>query len=111
MADEFDRFLVHALAPEERLPDRRFVGRVQALIALEEQLAAQRRSVIGILLKQVLALAAVAAAVWWVGRAAPVAGWVAESPALGLAISVTAFGLLVALLTFRPGEGIRVRFR
>ena len=101
MADEFDDFFAAALAPEERAPDRRFVARVQTAILLEERLAAQRSSLIRDLVRQLVALAAVAAALWWLGRAAPVAGWLCESPAVGLAIVISAFAFLVVLLSGR----------
>lgn len=102
MADEFDRFLESALAPPDRLPDRKFVARVQARIALEERLAAQHSALVHDLLKQLLALAAVAAGLWWIGRAAPVASLFSQSPAVGLAILTTLFSLLVVLLGRRP---------
>lgn len=102
MADEFDRLLKSALQPPEGLPDRQFVARVQARIALEEQLSSERRLVVGGLIKQLLALAAVAAAIWWVGRAAPVASSFAESPALGLAILLIAFLFLTVVVSARP---------
>ena len=108
MADEFDRFLESALAPPDRLPDRKFVMRVQARIALEERLAARHSALVRDLLTQLIALAAVAAGLWWIGRAAPVANWFSQSPAAGLAILLALFGLLVLLLGRRSaGSGIR----
>jgi hypothetical protein len=104
MADEFDRFLSSALAPEERLPDRNFVARVQAAILLEERLAAQRWSLMFGLVTQLIALGAVAVAVWWIGRAAPLADWFAESPGFGLAILLTGFACLIGL--FSRGSGV-----
>ena len=101
MADEFERFLAAALAPEERAPDRQFVARVQAAILLEQRLAAQRSSLIRDLVRQIVAVAAVAAGLWWLGRAAPVASWFGESPAVGLAILVISFVCLVGLLSGR----------
>lgn len=97
MADAFDRFLESGLAPPERDPDRHFVARVQAMIALEERMAAQRRSIAGALLRQLLGLLAVGAAAIWIGRAAPVASWFDQSPAAALAVLLIAFGSLVAL--------------
>ena len=38
MADPFDSFLSEALAPPARDPDRQFVARVQARVALEARL-------------------------------------------------------------------------
>ena len=104
MSDEFDRFLASALAPQERAPDRGFRARVEAAIALEEQFSAQRRTLIANFAEQLLGMFAVALGVWWVGRAAPVSNWFAESPALGLAILVTAFVCLVGLLSLRSGS-------
>ena len=99
MADSFDRFLGRALAPEERAPDRRFVALVQARIALDERLAAQRRELVGSLLRQLAALVSVAAATWWLGRAALVAEWFGRSPATGLVALLAGFGLIVALFS------------
>src|SRR5690242_601154 len=101
MADEFERFLASALAPGDRLPDRNFVARVQAAILLEERLKAQRWMLLRGLATQLVALAAVAVALWWIGRAALLADWFAESPAIGLAILLTGFGCLVGLFSSR----------
>jgi hypothetical protein len=101
VAERFDEFLAAALAPAERQGDRKFVARVQAAIALEERLAAQRRSLLTELAQQLVAVAAGGVAVWWIGRAEPVASHFAQSPALCLAILLTGFGLLVALMSSR----------
>lgn len=103
MADDFERFLASALAPPPRIPDRDFVARVQAAVVLEEQLALRRRALAGSFLKQLAALFAVAAAVGWIGRADPIAGAFAEFPALGLAVVLSGFALLVGLLSLRSG--------
>ena len=105
MADEFDRFLKSALAPPERMPDRKFVARVQAGVGLEERLASQKSALVRDLLTQLVALAAVAAGLWFIGRAEPVASWFTQSPAAGLAILLVGFGSLVALLGQRPLRG------
>ena len=97
MADEFDRFLASSLAPAERLPDRSFVTAVRARIILDDRLARERRSVIGNFVTQIVALLAVAAALWVLGRAAPVAEWFAQSSALGLAMLLLAFAAIVGL--------------
>ena len=102
MADAFEDFLSTALAPPERAVDRQFVARVQAAIALEEQLAAQRRGFVTELTTQLVALAAVAAALWWLSRAAPVANWLADSPAQALAVLIALFGFVVAAIALRP---------
>jgi len=86
------------------MPDRNFVARVQAAILLEEQLAAQRWSLMRSLVAQLIALAAVAIALWWIGRAAPLADWFAESPSFGLAILLTGFACLVGLFSPRSGS-------
>jgi hypothetical protein len=100
MADAFDRILSDALAPDEREADRRFVAQVQARIALDERFAAERRSGLRQLGVEVLGLAAIAGALVWLGRAAPVASFFAESPAVALAAVLAMFGLAVAV--FRP---------
>ena len=102
MANQFGPFLKSAMAPAERLPDRMFVLRVQAAIALEEQIAARRSSLLRDLAKQVVALGAVAAGLWWISKAPPVASLLAQSPAVALAILLAAFAFLVAILGRRP---------
>jgi hypothetical protein len=99
MADRFDEFLATSLAPPERPGDRTFIARVQSAIAVEEQLAAQRRALLTQFVQQLVVVATVAIALWWIGRAEPVASRFAQSPALGLALLLTGFGLLVALLS------------
>jgi len=99
MADSFEQFLAESLAPAERLPDRRFVAGVQARIILEDQLASERWRLAGSLLMQVAALLAVAAGVWVLGSAAPVAEWSAEFPGGALLVLVVGFGLLVAMFS------------
>ena len=99
MADAFDEFLESSLAPAERLPDRRFVTAVQARIIFEDQLARERRRLLAGLAKQLAALAAVAAAVWVIGSAAPVAQARAEFPAAGTLLLLLAFGFIVAMFS------------
>jgi hypothetical protein len=99
MADGFDQFLASSLAPAERAPDRRFVARVQARIMLEEQLARERRALVAGLAKQLAALIAVAAAVWVIGSAAPVAQSFAEFPGIGRLLLLAAFGFVVAMFS------------
>jgi hypothetical protein len=101
MADEFDRFLSDALAPEERDVDRTFVSRVQARIALDECLRAERRSVLRRLGAELLAIGAVAVALLWLGRAETVAGFFADSPAMALTSLLSAFAFLVFLFSSR----------
>jgi hypothetical protein len=104
MADDFDAFLAARLAPPDRLPDRRFVAGVQARIAVEQRFERQRRAVLANLAAQLIALAAVGAAVWWLSSAAPVANWTGEFPAEALAILLAAFALMVVLFSRQPPE-------
>lgn len=101
MADDFDRLLKSALRAPDRLPDQQFVGRVQAVIMLEQRLAAQRSLLFRALVKELVALAAVTAGMWWFVRAAPIGGWVADSPALALVILLAVFIFLMVVLTAR----------
>jgi hypothetical protein len=101
MADEFDLFLKPALEPRDRPPDRQFVARVQAVIVLEQRLAGERSLLLRRLVKELVALASVAAALWWFVRAAPIGGWVAESPALALVSLLAGFIFLMVVLSAR----------
>ena len=103
MPEDFDRFLASALAPDDRQPDRKFVAGVQARIALEEQLAAQRRSLVSALVMQMIGLAAVAATIWLVARAAPVAEFFAPGSWLGVATLLAAFAFIVLLFSSAGG--------
>lgn len=105
MADDFERFLATALSPPERTADRAFVSRVQSQIALEERFAAQRRLLIRSLAQQLIALLAVGAGAWWLGKAAPITAWASESPAAALAILIVMFMFLAAIVTSWPSAG------
>ena len=98
MADDFERFLAVALSRSPRGPDREFVARVQALVLLDERLKAERRSVLGWLAREMLALAAVTAALLIVAASPAVATFTAESPAAALGGLVAALAFLVLLL-------------
>lgn len=101
MADEFDAFLREALAPPPGHEDHLFVARVQVAIRLDEQLRAEASSMVRSLLLQLLALAAVAAALLLVGRAPAVAALAGESPWMVALILVVGFSLLLVLMTAR----------
>ena len=103
MADRFDRFLSEALAPPERGPDRAFVRLVQARVALEDRLSAERRAVLSGMFLKILALAAFAAGLVWLGRSPAVGGLAAESPAILLALLLAAFSFLVLLFSADRG--------
>ena len=99
MADAFEDMLSTMLAPPERTADRKFVAKVQARIMLDERLSAERRMMVDALTRQVVAVIAVAAAVWWLGRAGFIAMHVAEAPAVSLAILLGLFACFVALIS------------
>lgn len=106
MADQFESSLSDALAPPMRAPDRQFVARVQAQIALDARLGAERRSVLQRLSAELLGLATVTAALVWLGRAAPIADFAADSPELALSALLSIFSLVVAAVSFQPGGGM-----
>ena len=105
MADDFERFLAAVLSPPERGADRAFVSRVQIQIAIDERFAAQRRLLIRSLAQQLVALLAVGAGAWWLGKAAPIAAWAGESPAMALGAFIAMFMFLAAVVTLRTGSG------
>jgi hypothetical protein len=107
MADEFDDFLAQALGPAEREADRLFVARVQSRIRLNEQLRAERRRMLSMLAIQVLGIAAIAAAVFWLLRSPELAEFAAESPAILLTMLLAAFSFAVLLFSRdRRREGL-----
>ena len=107
MTEDFDRYLARALGPDERAPDRRFVARVQAQIVLQERLASERRVLFASLVTQLVALMAVAAAAWIVLSAAPIAALFAELPAVGLALLLAAFALIVVMFSRTSRSALR----
>lgn len=109
MAEDFDRLLASALTPPERIPDRRFVAGVQARIALEEQLAQDRRSVWTAFWKQFLGVGAVAAGLGVVSRTAPVAGLAEEFPALALASLLAAFAFVLLVVSRASPQSLAAR--
>lgn len=98
MTDEFERFLASSLAPPDRLPDRSFVAAVHVRIEVERLLKRQRCQLAASLGSQLIALFAVAAGVWWLARAAPIAALLSQFSTVALLVLLIAFGLLVALL-------------
>ena len=103
MADEFDLFLREAMAPPARGPDRPFVARVETLVVLEERLQAERRNVLHQLGLEILALAAIAAGLLWLGRAPAVALFVERSPAIALSALLAGFTLLFLIVAMQAG--------
>ena len=113
MSDEFDDFLARALGPAEREPDRAFVARVQSQIRLDEQLRAERRNMLSVLRIQVIGIAAIAAAVFWLLRSPQIASFAAESPAILLATLLASFSFVVLLFSTgqspkRPAPSISI---
>ena len=104
MAEDFETALARALAPLEREPDRAFVGRVQAAILLEERLAMERWTLFSALATQLLALAALAAAMLFLTRASAVVAWVERSPDAAIASLTLAVGLFVLLIGAWPAS-------
>jgi len=107
MADEFDTFLARALAPQDRDPDRAFVVRVSAAVALDERMRMERRSIIRQLGAQVVGLMAVAVAVLVVSRSPEVALFFTESRPIALAGLLGIFALLVVLMVYRADQPAR----
>jgi hypothetical protein len=105
MADEFDDFLAQALAPPEREADRVFVARVQSQIRLDDQLRSERRGMLSMLAIQVLGIAAIAAAVFWLLRSPEIAAFAAESPAILLMMLLAAFSFAVLLFSTGSSPG------
>ena len=109
MSDRFDDFLARELAPPGRDPDRAFVARVQARIRLEERLEAERSGLLSALLIQILGIAAIAAALWWLSRSPAIESFAGESPAVLLLVLLAAFSFVIALFASRPGSERKVR--
>jgi hypothetical protein len=103
MADEFNLFLREALAPPARGPDRQFVARVETRIALDERLQAERGGLLRQLGMEVLALAAIAAGLLWLGRAPAVAEFVEHSPAIALSALLAGFTLMILVVAVQAG--------
>lgn len=105
MEPDFEQLLAATLAPPNREPDVEFVLRVRLLCALDGRLRAERQARLGLFGRQALALAAFAAGLIWIGRAAPIEGFTGSSPALALIALLSVFAMLVAALAASsPGE-------
>jgi hypothetical protein len=110
VTDDFDRFLGNALGPDERPADRRFVARVQARILIEHRLSRERSALVAGLVKQLAALTGVAVAAWIVGSAPPVARSFSEFPAIGVALLLLGFALVVAIVSRTSSSAARTSF-
>ena len=113
MAEPFDRFLADALAPEAREPDRKFVAQVQARIALEERLAAARRSILYALGTGIAGVLAVAAGLLWLAQSVAVTRFFAESPGVSVSALLAGFALLLVLFSSGQSQsnGFKVHFQ
>ncbi|HET9356391.1 MAG TPA: hypothetical protein VFO42_09545 [Sphingomicrobium sp.] len=101
MTNSFDDRLAAVLAPPDREPDRDFVLRVTAGIALADRLEARRSALIRSLAGQLAAIASVAASIMILGRSPAVARFAAESPPGTLAALLVSFSFVAVLLV--PG--------
>ena len=99
MNKSFDDFLKQSLAIPVGAPDRAFVVRVQARIALDEHWRVRRRDAVRQLTLEIVAVGAIAGALVWVSRAAAVSDFIALFPAAALCVMLSAFGLLILPLT------------
>lgn len=98
MNDEFDTFLASALAPEDRLPDRQFVSRVQKRIALEEQLTVRHRGALRKTVTDPLAILGLTLGLLWGTQAPGVSEFLAQSSSVPLLVLFAIFTLIAAVL-------------
>lgn len=101
--DDFDAFLARTLAPPEREEDRAFVARVQQRIRIDAALRSARAATFQRMSVEIMALAAVAAALVWFAGSADASAIAAESPAPVLAGLIGLFMSLVWLMAPRAG--------
>ena len=97
MTDEFDTFLRKALAPEERLPDRNFVARIQAEIAFDRDLAGLRRRALRKISTDLLVLVGLTLGLLWVAQAPEASRYLEKSSAV-LAALLCMFGLVAGVV-------------
>ena len=109
MTDPFDSFLVAALAPQGRAPDRAFTLRVNAAIAVEDRLRAERRLALRELGLQVVGVFSVAAALVGMLQSEAIAELAGGYPPLTLGGLLVLFALLLGLLS-RPASICGLRF-
>jgi hypothetical protein len=106
---DFDQFLRESLGPEQRDPDRRFVARVQAQVRLDAQLSARKRAIGRRLLRDLVGIAAIAAALVVLAESPAVTELASHSPEILVAGLLVAFGCVVALFStsgqLRPFAG------
>jgi hypothetical protein len=106
---DFDQFLRESLGPEERDPDRAFVARVQAQVRLDAQLSERKRAIGRRLLRDLVGIAAIAAALVVLAESPAVTELASHSPEILVAGLLVAFGCVVALFStsgqLRPFAG------
>ena len=98
MAEAFESFLSEVLAPPTRDPDRAFVAKVQARMALEQGMEAQRRALFGKFFRDLLGIAAVAAGLIVMGGSPELLAFASESPGAVLAIVAILFSFLLLVI-------------
>jgi hypothetical protein len=96
---DFDQFLRESLGPEERDPDRAFVARVQAQVRHDAQLSARKRAIGRRLLRDLVGIAAIAAALVVLAESPAVTELASHSPEILVAGLLVAFGCVVALFS------------
>ncbi len=96
--EAFDLYLREALAPSDRAEDVRFAARVQAVVALEDRWAANRRATIRRLVRELVAILAFGAAIIAASAAPSLSGVIATDRALVLTALILGFGMLVLVL-------------
>ena len=99
--DEFDRFLAQSLAPPERMPDPKFVGRVGQQIRLDELRRRSRAKMFERLGIELLSVIAVGCGLMAVGGGSDIADSAGHVPALALAGMAILFAFWVTVVS-RP---------
>lgn len=96
--EQFDRFLVEALSPPERVPDQPFVDRVRQQVRLDAALRARRACIFHRLGIELLSLVALGCGFAAIGASAEIAGFAREVPQVALVAVISVFALWVSLV-------------
>ncbi len=99
--DEFDRFLAQSLAPPERMPDGKFIGRVGQQIRLEKLRRRSRAKMFERLSIELLSVIAVGCGLMAVGAGSNIADSAGNVPAVALAGMAILFAFWVTVVS-RP---------
>ena len=95
----FERFLAHALAPDERVPDNQFIRRVSQQILLEKLHRRSRARMLKRLGTELLSVAAVGCGLLAIGAGTDIADSAGNIPAAALVGVVTMFAFWVTLVS------------